>query len=704
MEKLGKSGKIINFARRTIINYNITNLLIMKKSIAILSMALLACNAYAADKLVPGTVEAPNYYVITANRGLPFVTYTAEKMTDGKAETTLYRSDKLSKEAVWAVVAGQVEGTVNIYNYTTGNGADKEYMFAFNNKNEDAEFVGDSDSGTATTTSEAADVYVKDNDNGSYGLALKSEIGSADGGYWGLDATSGETTKFLGNWLSYNDGGTRWWFYKVDVDKDIDAELEAIQTEAYREKMTPMVEEYTGKFQSYIDAVPYVEKELNEGIDALNQLEVTANYAAKITDIWNECMSKANATLNTMFADKLYALKNLRRAAQNLNSFVAVNMTSDNYMPVALMADFNAQFTLKSVENGGYQFYNDETKTYIGRKESETETEGEDGKKETVTTQWFGPVEDAASAVTVYPVLNTNDGYYGISFPFAESKTGDGFNANSWADPDGGDLVEWGINDGGSIWQLVEVDVESILNDAVNRVKTALEPYIPNVPEEVAAVLKKAIQGTEYLEYNSSLASNASALVNNAIAAGNDILKKDLGGKKWELKSLRNGYIEVAKGDEKVTKVSNTRSDASTYSFVNDNEGGYRIYSPVAELYFGPIVDGDGGTDVTLVAAEADAIKVYPVLNSHSGYYGVSFPTTDGGTYGINANASGLHGYTINDGGSIFSIAFVNVSTGIVEVEKAETVREGIYDLSGRKLSAPVRGINIINGHKVLVK
>ncbi len=46
-------------------------------------------------------------------------------------------------------------------------------------------------------------------------------------------------------------------------------------------------------------------------------------------------------------------------------------------------------------------------------------------------------------------------------------------------------------------------------------------------------------------------------------------------------------------------------------------------------------------------------------------------------------------------------------TTGINVVEAtapASFVREGIYDLQGRRLSAPVKGINIINGRKVLVK
>lgn len=51
------------------------------------------------------------------------------------------------------------------------------------------------------------------------------------------------------------------------------------------------------------------------------------------------------------------------------------------------------------------------------------------------------------------------------------------------------------------------------------------------------------------------------------------------------------------------------------------------------------------------------------------------------------------------------SYAIVNATVSIVEVDadNAPANATGIYDLQGRKLSAPVKGINIINGKKVLV-
>lgn len=51
-----------------------------------------------------------------------------------------------------------------------------------------------------------------------------------------------------------------------------------------------------------------------------------------------------------------------------------------------------------------------------------------------------------------------------------------------------------------------------------------------------------------------------------------------------------------------------------------------------------------------------------------------------------------------------FSFNDPDGTTGIIEIEGEITVNEAIYDLQGRRLAAPVKGINIIGGRKVLVK
>ena len=42
--------------------------------------------------------------------------------------------------------------------------------------------------------------------------------------------------------------------------------------------------------------------------------------------------------------------------------------------------------------------------------------------------------------------------------------------------------------------------------------------------------------------------------------------------------------------------------------------------------------------------------------------------------------------------------------SSIEQIEAPSAAAAGIYDLQGRRLNAPIRGINIINGKKILVK
>ena len=71
------------------------------------------------------------------------------------------------------------------------------------------------------------------------------------------------------------------------------------------------------------------------------------------------------------------------------------------------------------------------------------------------------------------------------------------------------------------------------------------------------------------------------------------------------------------------------------------------------------------------------------------------------GTLGYWVNASAA-----TDGGSTLTFTMEqNNATGIVETLKTENgkVKAEIYDLSGRRLSAPVKGINIVDGKKVVL-
>ena len=64
---------------------------------------------------------------------------------------------------------------------------------------------------------------------------------------------------------------------------------------------------------------------------------------------------------------------------------------------------------------------------------------------------------------------------------------------------------------------------------------------------------------------------------------------------------------------------------------------------------------------------------------------------------------SASEGYTANYSNH-FRIDVVDVETGIEEVKSESGEIIGIYDLQGRKVDTPSKGIYIINGKKVFVK
>jgi hypothetical protein len=62
-----------------------------------------------------------------------------------------------------------------------------------------------------------------------------------------------------------------------------------------------------------------------------------------------------------------------------------------------------------------------------------------------------------------------------------------------------------------------------------------------------------------------------------------------------------------------------------------------------------------------------------------------------------------LHSNASTDGGSTLTFKMEkNNATGIVETESGKEKTE-VYDLTGRCLSVPAKGINIVNGKKVIV-
>ncbi|MDE7110359.1 MAG: hypothetical protein K2O38_00480 [Muribaculaceae bacterium] len=674
----------------------------MKKSIAILSMALMACNAFAADVLEAGTADAPKYYIIKANRGAAYVAYGEETKDNGGALTHLFRTDDLSANNVWAVVGGEAEGTLNIYNYSTKDADRKAYLMAYITKSGD-EFTGGLNA-VANTVGRAKDIFVKDYEDGSYGLSLFDAAGYVQNGevmeYYGLDATS--NSEFLGNWFCANDAGSKWWFYSVDDANGIEAGIAGAQSAINADKLKELeaaqkafAATYVGAMEAIIANVPVVESAFADAIDEVNQLEVVEDYEAQITAIWFAAIESANAELKTVYADNIVALKNLRRADAQFNQPPYLAVVESALTGVNSFADASADFTMKLAGESGYYIYNETTKSYIGADCS--------------------VAADQASAQVFDLIIAAGGGFYGVGICPA-GQTANGINWQSWAN---GMVSIYSVTDAGSVWSLVEASEEAKVKDAVSSSVAKIQPYIANVPAMVANVLNAGLDELNALTFTADIAEKAEAIANQTIATANNLLTTGMNGLQQTIYYPRgNKFLSYSSENADWTPVDNNYSASEVFTF-KTVEGGVVIFNEANNIYVGPaVVDASGSQyDVTVVTDEAEAQVFTVELNNNSGYYGVSFlfdeevvnsetqeVSTRVRALNMNLNAKCLHTYAAADGGSIFVLKDKGDDSSINEISVVAPAVQGIYDLSGRKLSAPVRGINIINGKKVLVK
>lgn len=109
----------------------------------------------------------------------------------------------------------------------------------------------------------------------------------------------------------------------------------------------------------------------------------------------------------------------------------------------------------------------------------------------------------------------------------------------------------------------------------------------------------------------------------------------------------------------------------------------------------------------TGISATADG-KTNFVLRS-TVQYGVGF-------YKVTAHNDGNPDFTVRANSAYLSVALADASRSFFEMPEDETtglndirskiseVREGIYDLQGRKIAQPTKGLYIVNGKKVIIK
>ena len=146
------------------------------------------------------------------------------------------------------------------------------------------------------------------------------------------------------------------------------------------------------------------------------------------------------------------------------------------------------------------------------------------------------------------------------------------------------------------------------------------------------------------------------------------------------------------------------KEDSGKYSFFNEKSGLYMIWRAGNSGGY----NNNSGTLATYNAAYCDwSINQGSVADT---YYIVSKRengTTDGSLIvmasGVFDAYSATEGYTGNFS-NLFRIDVINIDTAVEEVKGDDGNVQAIYDLQGRKVEKPAKGIYIINGKKLLLK
>ena len=252
-----------------------------------------------------------------------------------------------------------------------------------------------------------------------------------------------------------------------------------------------------------------------------------------------------------------------------------------------------------------------------------------------------------------------------------------------------------------------------ILNQSVGNGSWAYKPdqnfqYESQVDYVRVWQLKNA-DGTDYVPFDTLTSPKPVA---NAFAEGT----------KWrQLTIHKDRYVlSYANDNQAISLTSTTPStdDAALWCIVKTDKGRYQVYNKKAgaeKILVSPkTVGSDNGLNMYPVVMPASAVDTdnyvteedVTCLEGQNGFI-LKQPATG---YAMNKRGNNLAFWTTGvDGGSTFLFsAPVQVVTGIEAVKTdAKTSDQGDstwYDLSGRKATAPQKGIYINNGKKVIIR
>ena len=172
---------------------------------------------------------------------------------------------------------------------------------------------------------------------------------------------------------------------------------------------------------------------------------------------------------------------------------------------------------------------------------------------------------------------------------------------------------------------------------------------------------------------------------------------------------IRNGYFTdkyaaLNTSNSQVEPKAKGTGDNYLWSIVKNNDGTVYIYNKAN----GKSAYINSNTDDQKVSVGRDYVWTLVETTTDQGNKGIGIVSSNGSSaWYINPDA---WGYVLTKpytwGGSVwtFEKSNIQVETGIEEVCENNTDSNVIYDLNGRQIENPTKGIYVINGNKVLIK
>jgi hypothetical protein len=669
----------------------------MKKFTLAFSLLLAGVSgAFAATPTV-GTADAPAYYTIGSyNRG-GFLTELDAPISGWYATSSLAHTE-LTESSLWEVyTTGDEDGSVYIKNHATGN-----YLFT---------------TGPVNVTSEATPVWILENGVNDFGFAISSTSTNTNAC---IDADNYDT--LCGTWGPSADDweGTTWVFTAYDTVSDFNEVFAQVITESA-----------INNLNLYSTSVPNVSEVIAAGISDIEAIYDFSDLTAVQNQVNAIVADTESAILRvaTSYLTEGAAIINNRRASNGKPGYLyslVTNTTDEETNETTTTITANTESTLtakgiwKAIESGNdgtYYIYNPYTNSFLGNIDDISvyalPLDGEAGEYAIELCNGYVTFKDVNAA-------NEDELFY--------------LNIDSTT----GSLTNWAQVDGGSYWILsaIETSEETVtvtfngatVDENGNNVAEDFSSFTINIPEGaeptgfgyVTLYKNKDREPLKTWTIDSFSGSTTwyltpfwepseEAAYYYVIVDGNFFIKDG--------KYLDTAFADVTVGDPSaeqpstatpfeltVTPAAGKIDSLTEIVIASDEEPGFGLNWDNYELT--ATVTLTRG-DETLIDLDRDHLQAVEDYNFNTGIckYVIPAAYTEEGVYtltipaelfndenGAKHNAETTVVWTIGDESSITSISVT--SNG----------KTTVYDLSGRRVATPAKGLYIVNGVKTILK